>query len=163
MEKETKPSSSFMADFLTCARAVCGGTADAPQLCEAGGAGSGGCAGPHCRANAGDTRAKGPRRRRALGRGKQGTGTRGRWPWACRVRSSAHIDLPEEDTVPAEPRHPVSRLLNPCPQPERPRTAQAQLVAAFPLFSPSTVLPSARTWRRFSLSRDALVSAQSRG
>lgn len=40
MEKETKPSSSFMADFLTHAWAVCGGTADAPRLCGAGGAGS---------------------------------------------------------------------------------------------------------------------------
>lgn len=72
MEKETKPSSSFMADFLTRAQAVCGGSADAPQLCEADGAGSGGCAGPRRRVNVGDTRAKGPRRRRALGRGKAG-------------------------------------------------------------------------------------------
>lgn len=38
--------------------------------------------------------------------------------------------------VPAEPRRPVSRLLNPCSQPEPPRTAQAQPGAAFPLFFP---------------------------
>jgi len=136
MEKETKPSSSFMADFLTRAQAVCSNTADGPQLC---GAGSGGCAGPHSQVNAGDTRVKGPRRRRALGRGKQDMRARGGWPWAWRGHSSAHIDLHKEDVVPAEPQHPASRLLNPCPQPEPPGTAQPQLGAAFPLFFPSTI------------------------
>lgn len=168
MEKETNPSSCFVADFLTRVQAVCGGTADAARLCEAGGAGSGagsrGCAGPRCWVSAGDTGAKGARRGRALGRGKQGMGTRGGWPWACHACSSTHIDLPEEDAVPAEPRHPVSRPLDPCPQPEPPLgTAQAQLGTARPLFSPSTVLLSARTRRRFSLRGDALVSARSHG
>lgn len=145
MEKETNPSSCFVADFLTRVQAVCGGTADAARLCEAGGAGSdagsgarsGGCAGPRCWVSAGDTGAKGARRGRALGRGKQGMGTRGGWPWACHACSSTHIDLPEEDAVPAEPRHPVSRPLDPCPQPEPPRRqrrhSRGLRVPSFPL------------------------------
>lgn len=98
MEKETKPSSSFMADFLSRAQAVCGGTADAPQLCEASGAGSRGCTGPRCWVHAGDTRAMGPRCRRALGRGKQSAGARGGWPWICHACSSMHVNLSKEDT-----------------------------------------------------------------
>lgn len=36
MGKETKPSSSFTADFLTRAGAVCSVPDDAPWLCESG-------------------------------------------------------------------------------------------------------------------------------
>lgn len=80
MGKETKPSSSFTADFLTRAGAVCSVPDDAPWLCESGSAGSGGCVRPRCRVSAGDTGAKGPRRRRTLERGEQSMGLRGARP-----------------------------------------------------------------------------------
>lgn len=133
MEKETKPSSSFMADFLTRAQAVCGGTADAPQLCEASSAGSRGCTGPRCWVHAGNTRAMGPRH----GKGKAERWDMGRvaMDMPCML-FHARQPLQGGHVVPAEPRRPVSWLLNPCSQPEPPRTAQAQPGAAFPHFFP---------------------------
>lgn len=85
MEKETKPSSSFMVDFLTRAWAVCSSSADALGLCSR----------TLLQVNAWDMGGKGLRHRKALGRGKQGSGTRDGLPWAFHARS-AHIKLPME-------------------------------------------------------------------